>query len=203
MSADPESPEFIEQLRGGDRDAFSRLVETYHRRLVATARTLLNAGDAEDAVQNAWISAYKALPKFEGRSKLQTWLTRIVVNEARMRLRGSGRELTLDVDDDGRDALADRFKDSGGWARPPVRWGVSSPDELLTSDELAECLRKTLAELPEKQRLVLELRDMQGEDFEAICNSLEVSASNVRVLLHRARTRLFALVDHFQETGEC
>lgn len=203
MNSDPESPEFLEQLHAGDRQAFSRLVETYHRRLVSTARSLLNAGDAEDAVQNAWIKAHKALPEFEGRSRLQTWLTRIVINEAKMRLRAGGRELTLDVDDEGRDALAERFRENGHWARPPTRWGVASPDELLTSDELAECMRKTLNELPEKQRLVLELRDIQGQELDDICNSLEVSASNVRVLLHRARTRLFALVDHFQETGEC
>lgn len=203
MSAELETPEFLAKLQNGDRQAFSQLVETYHRRLLASARSILNAGDAEDAVQNAWIKAHKALPDFEGRSRLQTWLTRIVINEAKMRLRGGGREVTLDVDDEGRDALADRFKESGGWAQPPGRWGVSSPDDLLTSDELAECMRKTLNDLPEKQRLVLELRDMQGEELDDICNSLEVSASNVRVLLHRARTRLFALVDHFQETGEC
>ncbi len=203
MSDNPESPEFLERLQQGDRDAFSRLVETYHRRLVSTARGLLSAGEAEDAVQNAWISAYKALPDFEGRSRLQTWLTRIVINEAKMRLRGGGRELTLNVDGEGHDALAERFKDDGHWARPPVRWGVASPDELLTSDELAECMRKTLNNLPEKQRLVLELRDIQGEELDDICNSLNVSASNVRVLLHRARTRLFAVVDHFRETGEC
>ena len=203
MSSELETPEFLEKLQNGDRQAFSLLVETYHRRLVATARGLLSSGEAEDAVQNAWIKAHRALPEFEGRSRLQTWLTRIVINEAKMRLRGGGREVTLDIDDEGRDALADRFKDSGGWASPPGNWGVSSPDELLTSDELADCMRKTLNDLPEKQRLVLELRDIQGEELDDICNSLEVSASNVRVLLHWARTRLFALVDHFQETGEC
>ncbi len=203
MSAELETPEFLAKLQNGDRQAFSQLVTAYHRRLLSSASSILNPGDAEDAVQNAWIKAHKALPDFEGRSRLQTWLTRIVINEAKMRLRGGGRELTLDVDDEGRDTLADRFKDSGGWAQPPGHWGVSSPDDLLTSDELADCMRKTLNDLPEKQRLVLELRDMQGEELAEICNSLEVSASNVRVLLHRARTRLFALVDHFQETGEC
>ena len=64
-------------------------------------------------------------------------------------------------------------------------------------------MEKTLGKMPDNQRLVLELRDLQGMDFDDICNMLDVSASNVRVLLHRARARLFELVDHFQETGEC
>lgn len=203
MPTDPDAPGFLEKLRNGDQQAFTQLVTLYHNRLLATARAMLGSADAEDAVQNAWIAAHRALPKFEGRSKLSTWLTRIVINEARMRMRRGGREINLDMDDEGRDALAHRFRENGHWQQPPTQWGIASPDELLTSDELAECLRKTLEVLPEKQRLVLELRDMQGQDFDAICNSLEISPSNVRVLLHRARTRLFALVDHFQETGEC
>lgn len=200
---DVESSGFIERLRGGDRDAFAAVVGRYHNQLLATARTMLNHADAEEAVQDAWIAAYKALDRFEGRSKLSTWLTRIVINEARMRLRRAGREINLDVDDDTRDALVDRFKPGGHWQHPPSNWGGDAPDALLTSDELQECMEKTLQGLPENQRIALELRDMQGLEFEEICNTLDASASNVRVLLHRARTKLFSLVDHFRETGEC
>lgn len=202
-STDVETPDFVQRLRSGDRDAFSVLVGRYHRRLMASARSILDYADAEEAVQDAWLAAFKALSRFEGRSKLSTWLTRIVINEALMRRRRAGREINLDVDDDVRDALADRFKPGGGWQNPPANWGNDAPDALLTSQELQDCMEKTLGNLPENQRLALELRDMQGLDFEEICNTLDVSSSNVRVLLHRARTRLFSLVDHFQETGEC
>lgn len=200
---DVESTEFLQKLKSGDRDAFSSVVGLYHRRLMAAARSILDHADAEEAVQDAWLAAFKALPRFEGRSKLSTWLTRIVINEALMRRRRAGREINLDVDDDVRDALADRFKPGGGWQNPPANWGNDAPDALLTSHELQDCMEKTLGNLPENQRLALELRDMHGLAFEDICNTLDVSSSNVRVLLHRARTRLFSLVDHFQETGEC
>lgn len=200
---DVESSAFLERLRSGDRDAFAALVGRYHQRLLATARTMLSHADAEEAVQDGWIAAYKALARFEGRSKLSTWLTRIVINESRMRLRRAGREINLDLDDDTRDALADRFKHGGHWQHPPSNWGSDAPDALLTSEELQDCMEKTLHNLPDSQRLALELRDMQGLGFDEICNTLDVSPSNVRVLLHRARTRLFQLVDRFRETGEC
>lgn len=125
--ADIESHAFVERLRGGDRDAFAALVGRYHQRLLATARSLLNHADAEEAVQDAWIAAYKALARFEGRSKLSTWLTRIVINEARMRLRRGGREINLDMDDEGRDAMADRFQAGGHWQHPPSDWGGDAP----------------------------------------------------------------------------
>ena len=200
---DVEDRAFVERLRGGDRDAFAALVGRYHQQLLATASTMLSRADAEEAVQDAWIAAYKAMARFEGRSKLSTWLTRIVINEARMRLRRAGREINLDLDDEARDALAGRFSPNGHWQHPPSNWGSDAPDALLTSEELRECMKKTLAGLPDNQRLALELRDMQGQSFEEICNTLGASPSNVRVLLHRARTRLFQLVDRFRETGEC
>ena len=119
-----------------------------------------------------------------------------------MMLRKGGREIQFDPTDE-QDPLSHRFRDGGHWDHPPQHWDLSGPDALLTRDELRHCMEKTLGKMPDNQRLVLELRDLQGMDFDDICNMLDVSASNVRVLLHRARARLFELVDHFQETGEC
>lgn len=200
--ADLESPDFIERLRQDDRAAFGQLVKAHHNRLLATARSMLNNADAEEAVQDAWIAAHRAISKFEGRSQLRTWLTRIVINQARMMLRKSGRELHFDPSDE-QDALAHRFREGGHWQQAPLQWELAGPDALLTRDELRHCLGKCLERMPDNQRLVLELRDLQGMEFDDICNMLDISASNVRVLLHRARARLFELVDHFQETGEC
>ncbi|MBL7250562.1 RNA polymerase sigma factor [Alloalcanivorax sp. C16-2] len=200
---DLESDDFIARLRAGDRAALAALVRGYHPRLLATARTLVSPADAEEAVQDAWIAAHRALPRFEGRSTLLTWLTRIVINQARMQLRRGGREIPFDPTEDGGDALDHRFKPGGHWRDPPRHWDLTGPDTLLTRDELQHCLEKNLAALPDNQRLLLQLRDVQGLDFDAICHILEVSASNARVLLHRARARIFQMVDHFQETGEC
>lgn len=205
VNANPnmDSPEFLDRLRAGDRDAFGQLVKTHHNRLLATARTLVSPADAEEAVQEAWIAAHRALPGFEGRSALISWLTRIVINQARMQLRRSRREVLFDPQESGDDALDHRFANDGRWQKPPQQWQLTGPDALLTRDELQDCLEKNLNAMPENQRLVLQLRDIQGLDFDGICNILDVSASNVRVLLHRARARIFQLVDHFQETGEC
>ncbi|EKF75911.1 rna polymerase sigma-e factor [Alcanivorax hongdengensis A-11-3] len=201
-TAPPDSPDFVERLRQGDRAAFGELVKTHHNMLLATARTLLSPADAEEAVQDAWIAAHRAIARFEGRSQLRTWLTRIVINQARMMLRRGGREIQFDPTDE-QDALAHRFRADGHWQQAPRQWELAGPDALLTREELRRCMEKTLGRMPDNQRLVLELRDLQGMEFDDICNMLDVSASNVRVLLHRARARLFELVDHFQETGEC
>ena len=153
-------------------------------------------------MQDAWIAAHRAIAKFEGRSQLRTWLTRIVINQAKMMLRKRGREIQFDPTDDP-DALAHRFHNDGHWQQPPQHWELAGPDNLLTREELRRCMEKHLHFMPDSQRLVLELRDLQGLPAEDVCNMLELSASDVRVLLHRARARLFEMVDHFQETGEC
>jgi len=187
-----------------DKDAaFTALVESYHAGLVAVAGTMLGHGEAEDAVQAAWISAYRAIDRFEGRSAIRTWLYRIVINEARMRRRGGGRELSLDADPVEADPLADRFRGNGHWRTPPLQWDWNSPEDLLQEQQLLDCLRKHLDRLPEAQRLAVLLRDVQGLEFAEICNTLGVESSNVRVLLHRGRTTLFRMVDQYQETGKC
>ena len=198
----PDDIPDIQALRRGDDSAFSALVRAHHRALLATATAIVGIDDAEEVVQNAWIKAHKALPGFEGRSALRTWLTRIVINEARMLLRKSRREVSLQLDED-QHPLADRFREGGHWSKPPVTWHDESPDGLLMQSELADCLSRLLLSMPAPQRAMLELRDAGGLEFDEICNELTITASNARVLLHRARTQLFKLVDHYQETGEC
>lgn len=194
----------LERLRTGDETAFTELVREHHRALVALARTLVGDNDAEEMVQMAWIKAHAALGGFEGRSRLRTWLSSIVLNEARMALRARRREsLTGDADVMGGDDFMDRFFASGHWRQPPSNWGNDSPEALLMNEQLFDCLDRLLASLPGHQRALLELRDVNGQSFESICNILSISASNARVLLYRARRQLYQLVDHYQETGEC
>jgi RNA polymerase sigma-70 factor, ECF subfamily len=207
MSARPEkSPpvdsETLEKLRNGDRESFADLVRAHHRGLQALARTLVPATNAEDVVQNAWVKAYGSISGFEGRASVRTWLSRIVINEAKMLLRQRGRELLVD-EEPGKDPLVERFDGEGNWDHPPAEWSADSPESLLMQQEMAECLDRVLAEMPANQRALIELRDVQQIPFEEICNTLRISASNARVLLHRGRAQIFALVDHYQETGEC
>lgn len=200
LDADPP----LEALRSGNRDAFAQLVRRHHHALLAVARGLLREHGAEEAVQEAWIAAYRAITGFEGRSSLRTWLTRIVINQAFMRRRKVGSEpLPLTLSDDRAHPMEERFAEDGHWLTPPGHWREHAPDALLEQHDLLNCLEKTLYLLPDAQRLVLQLRGMQGLPLDEICNMLQLSASNTRVLLHRARTRVFGMVDHYQETGEC
>lgn len=180
------------------------MIREHHHALLAATRPLVGMDVADEVVQRAWVKAHGAIGRFQGRSSIKTWLISIAVNEARMYLRQHKREVSLDqMQANDNDPLADRFKPSGLWAKPPAPWSEDSPDELLTREELLDCLRKVLAGMPANQRAMIELRDMNEMDFDNICNELGLSASNARVLLHRARTYLYRFLEKFEETGEC
>jgi RNA polymerase sigma-70 factor (ECF subfamily) len=200
----------LARLKRGDKALFAGLVRDHHRALIALATPIVGSNDAEEVVQNAWIKAYQAIANFEARAQLRTWLSRIVINESRMLLRRRKREsLFADsaVANDSEQVMTDRFTGrfagNGSWRQAPTLWHVDSPDALLMSDDLNHCLQRLLSVMPDKQRAVLEMRDASELTFDEICNNLSISASNARVLLHRARVQLFDLVDHYQETGEC
>lgn len=188
-----------------DEAAFAALVGEHHRALMAIASPIVGASEAEEVVQNAWIKAYNAWDGFRGDAAARSWLTRIVINEARMQLRSRKRERFFsDLDaDTSPDMLQERFRSDGRWRHPPVAWGTDDPSDLLASDILEECLENELGQMTRQQRGVFELRERGGLSFAEICAELGVSASNARVLLHRARSAMFQVVDHYQETGEC
>jgi len=190
-------------LRKGEAPAFDELVRTHHGSMLRAARAIIGEGQAEEVVQDAWLAAVRHIASFEGRSSLRTWLIAIVRNEARSRLRKSKREVSIDDDHSGALFPADSFDATGHWSQPPGMWHDDSPEALLTSEILRDCLEKTLAAMPEQQRAVLLLRDQEEISLEEICNILSVTTSNVRVLIHRARVRLYRMIEHFEETGTC
>ncbi|HNF09658.1 MAG TPA: sigma-70 family RNA polymerase sigma factor [Pseudomonadales bacterium] len=191
-----------------NNDEFARLVREHHRALIGIATPIVGPSEAEEVVQNAWLKAHRSIGQFEGRAQIRTWLGRIVINEARMQRRKRRREslfsdwLPAEDETEG-DIMAERFSPNGHWNPPPMQWNLDTPEALLLREDLAECLQKLLDTLPASQRAVLELRDTLELSFEEICNELSISASNAKVLLHRARLKLFRLVDHYEETGEC
>lgn len=191
-------------LRRQDKQAFALLVRQYHGKLKAIARAMVGAAEAEEVVQEAWLSAWRALPAFEGRSAVKTWLTRIVLNAAHSRLRQRHETLSLDQLAGEHPSFWERFDpDDGHWQQAPISWRSDQPDGLLQQTELGDCLQKNLDRLPSLQRAVFMLRHVDDMAPDDICNALDISASNVRVLLHRARLKLFQVVEHYQETGEC
>jgi RNA polymerase sigma-70 factor (ECF subfamily) len=193
--------QLVVALRAQQRDAFAYAVAQFSASMLATARAIAGSANAEDIVQDAWMTVFEQIDGFEGRASLKTWLQRIVTNRAISHLRSRKREVVLPIAN--ADASADWFDESGTWAIPPPAWELDSPEAILSAQALQSCIDKVLEEMPDAQRAVLNLRDAQQRSFEEICNELDLSASNVRVLLHRGRTRLMKMVNRFEETGEC
>ncbi len=202
MAAD--DTELLKRLLAGEQHAFRELVSTYQGAMRAVAYAIVGSRHADEAVQDAWLSVVRNIGGFESRSSLKTWLLTITANAAKNRYKQNRREVLLDdlpsphgtIDDD-------RFSADGHWLLAPLAWHQDTPEALLAENELRECLEHTLLSLPQLQSSVLVLRERQGLALEEICNLLDISLSNVRVLVHRARLKVFATVEHFEETGEC
>lgn len=192
--------ELIPRLLAQDEKAYGQVVAAYHGLMLHLARAIVGEAIADEVVQESWLAVIRALPRFERRSSLKTWLLRIVSNTAKSRLRHESRSVNLDEalgSESGMDPA--RFRGDGHWARPPAMWHADTPEELLSSRELRACIDGALRELPPMQRAIIALRDMQGMEMETICKVLEVSESNGRVLLHRARSRIQAAIEEYYQ----
>lgn len=199
-----ESKEFLGKLQAQDHESFRELVQCYHKRLLALATSITGQELAEEAVQEAWAAIYKGLPGFESRSRLKTWLFTIVRNECTRQLKKAGRVQTFSLEEtDASDIYQHHFADDGHWSTPPPYWHINSPDGLLQEEQLRRCIEHTLKLLKPDQLKVFRLRELEQLSMDEVCNILELSHSNVRVLLHRARLTLLEVIDHYQETGEC
>ncbi len=197
--------DLIVRLLRRDIEACSLWVREHHGRLLVVARSIIGEAQAEEVVQEAWIAAFRTLPQFEGRSTLRTWLTRIVINAARGRLRVQKRMPTVSLDEDNGEGLplSERFDASGHWSPALAHWEAESPEDILSREQLADCLRYYLGELPPAQQSALLLRDQSGLEFAEIAEALGATEANVRVLLHRARLKLLAVINRYEEAGEC
>lgn len=195
--------QLTEALKAGDPVAYRKAVRTYSTGMLAVARFYLDHSTAEEVVQDCWVTVIEAIQTFEGRSGLKTWLHRIVANRAKNKLRRSNREVITDFSEALDPDLADRFGPSGRWSQPPTLQYHDSAPALLENGALVNCLDKHLDKLPETQRSALMLYEAHQHKSDDVCNILDVSSSNLRVLLHRARQRIFLMVETFQETGEC
>ena len=192
-SNDMDEKTLITKLIKGDESAFELIVSNYHNLMLSVARAIVG----EAFVQDAWISAIKALPKFEGRSSLKTWLLHIVSNGAKSRVRRENRMVSLD--DGWQSISSDKFDNAGHRLDDVLSWDEATPEALLTNEQLQAAIEKTFQELPPLQRAALTMYDMEGLKMAEVCNILDISASNARVLLHRARTGLHQCIDKFQD----
>jgi RNA polymerase sigma-70 factor (ECF subfamily) len=205
--ADPDELRLVEGLRRGDEAAFMALVRRYGPQMLRVARMYVaSEAAAEDVVQETWLAVLKGIDRFEGRSSLRTWLFRILVNRARTRGSRDARttpfsSLARDVEGDEPSVPEERFLDttsrwSGHWASAPNRWD-DLPEERLLSEETLAVARRAIDALPESQRTVVTLRDVEGWDSGDVVNLLGISEGNQRVLLHRGRAKVRkALEEH-------
>lgn len=184
--------ELIDRLRQGDEAAFRELFDAHHAMLVRLAGAYVkSASVAEEVAQDTWTAVIDALPSFEGRSALKTWIARIAINRAKTRAQRDGRQVPLD--DEEPPSQDDRFNRIGAFKQRPAEF--DSPEKLLLNREVRAAIDKCLEDLPEQQRAIVTLRDIEGWSSEEVCNVLGLSESNQRVLLHRGRGRLRAALE--------
>lgn len=203
----PDDAELLERLRAGDEQVFSQLLRRYHGPMVQVALSFVHdRATAEDVVQEAWIGVLKGIDGFEGRSSFKTWLFRILTNCAKGRavrdsrvvpfshLAGSDAEDQPTVDPDRFLGQGDRW--AAHWASFPRAWdGI--PEERLESAETFECVRDAIADLPANQRSVITMRYIQGWSSQEVCEALEITPVNQRVLLHRARAKVQEALERY------
>lgn len=187
-AAPRDESELLQRLRAGDSVAFEELVRTDGPRLLAAAQRILGSeAEAQDALQEALISAFRRLDQFEGGSKLSTWLHRIVINASLMRLRQRRRQAEVSIDD-----LLPAFSSEGFRTERPSRW--TPPDAALARAEVREKVRTRIEQLPADYRDVIILRDIEQLDTQATAEALQIAPGAVKTRLHRARQALRALL---------
>src|SRR4051794_32188140 len=211
-SPDPDAA-LLERLRAGDEDAFRELVTEHGSFLMRLVMMHVPShAIAEEVVADTWLAVLTGLDRFEGRSSLRTWIASIALNKARTRGTREGRILPFALlrrryEEGGGPALdPDRFQGRRGerpgwWASPPVAW--EDPQSQLEANETRDVLLKAIRDLPPRQREVITLRDISGWDAEEVRNALDLSETNQRVLLHRARSKVrAALEEHLSPESE-
>jgi RNA polymerase sigma-70 factor (ECF subfamily) len=203
--------QLVAALRAGDEDVFMRFVEQYQNAMVRIAMMYVHdMAVAEEVAQETWVAFLKGLDRFEGRSSLKTWLFTILTNRARTRATREARYVPLNVsgelDDDGPVVSPERFTsadhpDGAGWwaeTDKPQAWD-GLPEGRLLSQETLSMIMQSISALPQNQREVIRMRDVEGFSSEEVCNILSLSETNQRVLLHRARSRVREMLEKYLE----
>jgi RNA polymerase sigma-70 factor, ECF subfamily len=199
-----EEQRLVEALRGRDEGAFASLLERYSGSMKRIARLYVRTDSvADEVVQETWLGVIEGIDRFEGRSSLRTWIFSILTNIAKTRGEREGRTLPFsalgDPGDEGPAVDPERFAPTDNWASLPRSFG-QLPEARLLGQETLGVVERAIEALPSSQHAVITLRDVEGWSSEEVCNVLELSETNQRVLLHRARSKVRrALEDYLEE----
>jgi len=192
-----DDPKLVAAFRAGDLTAFEKIVREHGRGLLAVARRLLrNDDDAREAVQDAFVSAFRSCRRFEGSSRISTWLHRIVVNSCLMRLRTQRRSVEVPIDD-----WLPRFLPDGHHEASFIDWS-NAAHALIEQQETCALVRRCIDQLPDSYRTVLLMHDIEGISVDEVAAALDVSSNAVHIRLHRARQALRTLLDPVFLRGE-
>jgi len=211
-SSAPEEIGLLERLRQGDEAAFASLVDRHHGALLRLAMAYVSDRSiAEEVVQETWMGVLEGVDRFEGRSSLKTWIFRILTNKAKTRGVRESRHVSFSPlaasEENPEEPAVDptRFQTTGHWAgywvSYPQPWDENTPEKLLLSQEGTTFLEQAIEALPPKLRQIIVMRDVEGLSSEEACNILEISETNQRVLLHRARSRVRKTLEKYLEGG--
>jgi RNA polymerase sigma-70 factor, ECF subfamily len=197
----------IDGLRAGDETVFAALVGRYGGAMLRVAQLYVRSrAIAEEVVQDAWIAVLNGSARFEGRSSLKTWIFRIVANRAKTRALKEGRSVPFsDLGPDEPAVDPERFRGPedrhpGHWAAFPSSWADVPEQRLLAAETLA-LVENAISELPPAQAVVITMRDVEGFDAAEVCDALEISESNQRVLLHRARSKVRRALEEYLDAA--
>jgi RNA polymerase sigma-70 factor (ECF subfamily) len=195
----PQDAKLVERLRAGDEAAFMELIRELNPSLLRVARMFVpTSALAEDVVQETWLAVLNGIDRFEGRSSLKTWIFRILTNTAKTRGERERRSVpfsTLDPEEGGFEPAVERsrFTGTGHWAVLPRAW----PEDRLLAHETRSMIEHAIERLPPSQRTVITLRDVEGWTADEVRNALELSETNQRVLLHRARAKVRSALEQY------
>lgn len=202
MSNPSDDARLLERLRAGDEGTFASLVDRNQASMLRLAQTYVSSrAVAEEVVQEAWLGVLKGLDGFQGRSSLRTWIFRIVVNTAKTRGQRESRSMPFSsafaVGEDEPTVDPERFAPGEGhWSVAPASW-ESVPEERLLGRETLAAIERAIQGLPPVQAEVIRLRDVQGWTSVEVCNALDISETNQRVLLHRARSKVRRTLERY------
>jgi RNA polymerase sigma-70 factor (ECF subfamily) len=193
------------RLRAGDEEAFRTLVGKHQASLIGVAQTFVGSrATAEDVVQDTWLAVIAGLEGFEGRASLKNWIFAILANKARSRAVRDSRIVAVgsfaEESEEGAPFVdASRFNSSGGWANPPALWDEVTPERIIAGKQIWSHVADAIETLPPAQRSVLILRDVEQMESTEVCEILDITQANQRVLLHRARAQIREFMERLLE----